>query len=44
VSFNNIKISGAIAATIDIVNNATFQSRSQRLLPTAPPTPPPPWA
>ena len=24
VSFNNIKISGAIAATIDIVNNATF--------------------
>jgi hypothetical protein len=25
VSFNNIKISGAIAATIDIVNNATFQ-------------------
>jgi hypothetical protein len=26
VSFNNIKISGAIAATIDIVNNATFQA------------------
>jgi hypothetical protein len=25
VSFNNIKISGVIAATIDIVNNATFQ-------------------
>jgi len=25
VSFNNIKISGAIAATIDIINNATFQ-------------------
>ncbi|ALK96022.1 hypothetical protein AB595_09040 [Massilia sp. WF1] len=24
VSFNNIKITGAIAATIDIVNNATF--------------------
>ncbi|HEX8884048.1 MAG TPA: DUF6160 family protein [Noviherbaspirillum sp.] len=24
VSFNNIKISGALAATIDIVNNATF--------------------
>jgi hypothetical protein len=25
VSFNNIKITGAIAATIDIINNATFQ-------------------
>ena len=28
VSFNNIKISGAIAATIDIVNNATFQAEA----------------
>ena len=26
VSFNNIAITGAIAATIDIVNNATFQA------------------
>ena len=26
VSFNNIKIAGAIAATIDIINNATFQA------------------
>jgi hypothetical protein len=26
VSFNNIKINGAIAATIDIINNATFQA------------------
>ena len=26
VSFNNIKMSGAIAATIDIINNATFQA------------------
>jgi len=26
VSFNNIKINGAIAATIDIINNATFKS------------------
>jgi hypothetical protein len=25
VSFNNIKITGALAATIDIINNATFQ-------------------
>jgi hypothetical protein len=28
VSFNNIKISGALAATIDIVNNATFQGEA----------------
>ena len=28
VSFNNIKISGAIAATIDIVNNATFNTEA----------------
>lgn len=33
VSFNNIKISGAIAATIDIVNNATFQSEAMAALP-----------
>jgi len=26
VSFNNIAITGAIAATIDIINNATFQA------------------
>ena len=26
VSFNNIKMTGAIAATIDIINNATFQA------------------
>ena len=28
VSFNNIAISGAIAATIDIINNATFQAEA----------------
>ncbi|SDF08690.1 hypothetical protein SAMN05428966_112196 [Massilia sp. PDC64] len=28
VSFNNIKIAGAIAATIDIINNATFQAEA----------------
>lgn len=28
VSFNNIKVNGAIAATIDIVNNATFQAEA----------------
>jgi hypothetical protein len=28
VSFNNIKITGAIAATIDIINNATFQTEA----------------
>jgi hypothetical protein len=31
VSFNNIKISGAIAATIDIVINATFQAEASAL-------------
>jgi hypothetical protein len=33
VSFNNIKISGAIAATIDIVNNQVFQSEAMAALP-----------
>jgi hypothetical protein len=33
VSFNNIKISGAIAATIDIVNNTVFQSEAMAALP-----------
>ena len=33
VSFNNIKISGAIAATIDIVNNATFLGEVSALNP-----------
>lgn len=33
VSFNNIKIGGAIAATIDIVNNATFQGEAMAALP-----------
>ncbi len=28
VSFNNISITGAIAATIDIINNATFQAEA----------------
>jgi hypothetical protein len=28
VSFNNIKISGVIAATLDIINNATFQKEA----------------
>jgi hypothetical protein len=28
VSFNNIAITGAIAATIDIINNATFQTEA----------------
>ena len=31
VSFNNIAIKGAIAATIDIVNNATFQAEASAL-------------
>ncbi|MFC5550791.1 DUF6160 family protein [Massilia aerilata] len=35
VSFNNIKISGAIAATIDIINNTTFQSEAMAALPGA---------
>jgi Family of unknown function (DUF6160) len=35
VSFNNIKISGAIAATIDIVNNATFNSEALAAFPNA---------
>jgi hypothetical protein len=35
VSFNNIKISGAIAATIDIVNNATFQGEAMAAFPNA---------
>ena len=33
VRFNNIGITGAIAATIDIVNNATFQSEASAFLP-----------
>ena len=28
ISFNNIAITGAVAATIDIVNNATFQAEA----------------
>jgi hypothetical protein len=35
VSFNNIKISGALAATIDIVNNATFNSEALAAFPNA---------
>lgn len=31
VHFNNIKITGAIAATIDIINNATFVSEASAL-------------
>jgi hypothetical protein len=31
VSFNNIKINGVIAATIDIINNATFQADASAL-------------
>lgn len=35
VRFGNIAITGAIAATIDIVNNATFQSEAMAALPDA---------
>jgi Family of unknown function (DUF6160) len=34
VRFGNIAITGAIAATIDIVNNQTFQSEAMAALPT----------
>jgi hypothetical protein len=33
VHFNNIKIAGAIAATIDIINNATFVSEARGINP-----------
>jgi len=33
VSFNNIKISGVIAATLDIINNATFQGEAMAGIP-----------
>jgi hypothetical protein len=35
VSFNNIKISGVIAATLDIINNATFQTEASAASPTS---------
>jgi hypothetical protein len=35
VSFNNIKISGVIAATLDIINNATFQAEASAASPTS---------
>jgi hypothetical protein len=35
VSFNNIKISGVIAATLDIINNKTFQTEAMAGLPNA---------
>jgi hypothetical protein len=35
VSFNNIKINGVIAATIDIINNASFNADALAAFPTA---------
>jgi hypothetical protein len=34
VSFNNMKITGVIAATLDIINNATFQAEASAASPT----------
>jgi hypothetical protein len=34
VSFNNIAITGAIAATLDVINNATFQTDASAASPT----------